>query len=194
MYHDKQQFATPQSPPRDPARIPQPPPIQMPTAAQITTFDGTTIMTLMQSLMAENQRLNNKSGKRPRAEKDEEDEGEPPVKLHIPEGYDDAWTKINHVARNIRPYCGDWPTRFKSLGRRAKPTKDTPDWEPLGTITVGNASIKRMHDRGAILTIKMFMPLNQGGLAATSPPPILESTAPHHSQPGEPYDKLQPNC
>ena len=62
----------------------------MPTAAWMATFDGTTMMTIMQNLMAKNQRLQSESGKRPRAEKDEEDEGEPPVKLYIPEGYEDA--------------------------------------------------------------------------------------------------------
>ena len=131
MYHDNQLFGAQQTPPRDPPRNPQTQPIQMLTVAQMATFDGQTMMTIMQNLMAENQRLNNESGKRPRAEKDEEDEGEPPVKLHIPEGYDDAWTHINPAARNIRPYCGDWPTRFKSLGRKAKPAKETLDWEPL---------------------------------------------------------------
>ena len=61
------------------------------------------------------------------AEKEEEDEGEPPIKLHIPEGYDDAWTHIHPASRNIRPYCGDWAARFKSLGRKAKPAKETLD-------------------------------------------------------------------
>ena len=58
----------------------------MPTAAQMATFDGTTMMSIMQSLMTENQRLQAESGKQPRAEKVEEDEGEPPIKLHIPGG------------------------------------------------------------------------------------------------------------
>ena len=30
----------------------------------------------------------------------------------------------------------------------------------MGTITVANALVRRMHDRGAILTIKMFLPAN----------------------------------
>ena len=147
MDHDNQLFGTPQTPPRVPPGIPQTQPIQMPTVAQMATFDGQTMMTIMLNLMAENQRHNKESAKQPRAKKDEEDEGEPPVKLHIPEGYDDAWTNISHAARNVRPYCGDWPTRFKSLGRRAKPTKDTLDWEPLGTVTVANALIKNARQR-----------------------------------------------
>ena len=36
----------------------------------------------------------------------------------------------------------------------------TLDWEPIGIICVLNAAIKRMHDRGSILIIKIFMPLN----------------------------------
>ena len=103
--HDNQLFGTPQTPPRDPPAIPRTQPIQMLTAAQMATYNGNAMMTIVQSLLAENQRLNNESGKRPRPEKDEEDEGEPPVKLHIPEGYDDAWSIINHAARNVRPYC-----------------------------------------------------------------------------------------
>ena len=43
---------------------------------------------------------------------------------------------------------------------KAKPARDTLDWEPLGTLTVANASVRRMHDRGAILTINMFLPMN----------------------------------
>ena len=148
MDHDNQLFGAPQTPPWDPPGIPQTQPIQMLTVAKMATYDSTTMMTIMQNMLAENQRLNNESGKRPRPEKDEEDEGEPPIKLHIPKGYD--WSNISHASRNVRPLCGDWPTRFKSLGRRAKPTKDTLDWEPLGTLTVANASIKRMRDRGAI--------------------------------------------
>ena len=70
------------------------------------------------------------------------------------------WKNIHNASRNIRPYCGDWAARFKSLDKKAKPTKDTLDWEPIGTIWGSNAAIKRMHDRGLILTIKMFMPLN----------------------------------
>ena len=112
------------------------------------------MLTILQTVLAENRHLSNESGKRPRPEKDKEEEGEPPVKLYIPEGYDNGWSNINHGARNIRPYCGNWQERFKSLGRRAKPTRDTLDWEPMGTLTVANASVKRMHDRGAILTIR----------------------------------------
>ena len=157
-------FGTPDVPPRIPSRDPpagqRNPSIPMPTVAQMANCYVSQMMTIVQSLLSENQRLNNKSGKRSRPEKDEEEEGEPPVKLHILEGYDNAWTHKNHTARNIRPYCGDWQARFKSLGRKAKPAGDTLDWELLGTLTVTNASVRRMHDRGAILTIKMFLPMN----------------------------------
>ena len=118
------------------------------------------LMGLVRTLVAENQRLSSESGKRSRPVKEDEEEGEPPVKLHIPEGYDDAWTSINHAARNVRPFCGDWQARYKSLGRKAKPARDTLDWEPMGTLSVANASVRRMHDRGAILTVKMFLPMN----------------------------------
>ena len=111
----------------------------MPSVAQMANCDGNQMIAIVQSLLAENQRLNNESGKRSRPDKDEDEEGEPPVKLHIPEGYDDAWTNITHTARNIRPYCGDWQARFKSLGRKAKPARDTLDLEPMGTIVVANA-------------------------------------------------------
>ena len=47
------------------------------------------------------------------------------IKVHIPEGYDDAWTNIHDASRNIRPYCGDWAACFKSLGKKAKLAKDT---------------------------------------------------------------------
>ena len=135
-------------------------PFAQPSVAQMATFDGGAIMQMLERCLAENRRLTAESGKRPRQDKDEEDEGEPPVKLYIPEGYDDGWTNINDASRNVRPFCGDWKERFKSLGRRAKPARDTLDWEPMGTLTVANATIKRMHDRGAILTIKMFFPMN----------------------------------
>ena len=156
-------FGTPEVPPgipqRDPTGVQRTAQVPMPTVAQMANCDGNQMMAIVQSLLAENQRLN-KSRKHSRPEKGEEEEGEPPVKLHIPEGYDDAWTNITHTARNIRPYCGDWQARFKSRGRNAKPARDTLDWEPMGTIAVANASVRRMQDRGAILTIKMFLPMN----------------------------------
>ena len=148
------------SPPRVQNAVLGTQPFIAPSIAQMATFDGTTLLNMMEKVLAENRRLTTESVKRPRIDKDEEDEGEPSVKLHIPEGYDDGWTNINNESRNVRPFCGDWKERFKSLGRKAKPARDTLDWEPMGTLTVANATIKRMHDRGAIVTIKMFLPMN----------------------------------
>ena len=85
MYHDKQLFAQ-RSPACDPPRASQHPSAQLPTSAQMATFNPTTMMSIMQNLMTKNQRLQAESGKRPRAEKDEEEEGKPPIKLHIPKG------------------------------------------------------------------------------------------------------------
>ena len=166
--HENDLFGTPgrgDLPPQiSPRRERAPPlgivPFAPPSSAQMATFDGGAIMQMLEKCLAENRRLTAESGKRSRQDKDEEDEGEPPVKLYIPEGYDDGWTIINNESRNVRPFCGDWKERFKSLGRKAKPARDTLDWEPMGTLTVANATIKRMHDRGAILTIKMFFPMN----------------------------------
>ena len=131
-----------------------------PTNNQMAGLDQTQMMTLMNSIISENQRLRSESTKRPSSEKDEEEEGEPPIKLHIKEGHDDAWSTVHHGARNIRPYCGDWAARFKSLGKKAKQAKESLDWDPLGSKTISNATVKRMHDRGSILTLKMFWPLN----------------------------------
>ena len=166
--HENDLFGTPDrggslprlSPRREQHPVPRTLPFVPPSIAQMATFDGNAMLQMMERIMAENRRLTTESVKRPRQDKDEEDEGEPPVKLYIPEGYDDGWTHINNESRNVRPFCGDWKERFKSLGRKAKPARDTLDWEPMGTLTVANATVKRMHDRGAILTIKMFFPMN----------------------------------
>ena len=56
----------------------------------MATYDGNAMLAIMQTVLAENQRLTTEAVKRPRPDKDEEDEGEPPVKLYIPEGYDDG--------------------------------------------------------------------------------------------------------
>ena len=138
------------SPPRVQNAVLGTQPFIAPSIAQMATFDGNTLLNMMEKVLTENRRLITESVKRPRIDKDEEDEGEPPVKLHIPEGYDDGWTNINNESRNVRPFCGDWKERFKSLGRKAKPARDTLDWEPMGTLTVANATVKRLHDRGAI--------------------------------------------
>ena len=83
MDHNNLLFGTPQSSPRDPPRdqtlAPRNQHIQMPTATQMANYDGNAMMAVVQSLLAENQRINNKSGKRPQPYKDDEEEGEPPV-------------------------------------------------------------------------------------------------------------------
>ena len=159
LEHEDLLFGSNEDRPSFPTR--DPPGQQVPNStAQMPDSSNNQMLALVQSLIAENQRLSSESGKRSRAERDEEEEGEPPAKLHIPEGYDDAWTTISQASRNVRPYSGDWQTRFKSLTRRAKPVRDTLDWDPMGTITVANATVRRMHDRGAILTVKMFLPSN----------------------------------
>ena len=73
----------------------------------MATFDGNAMLQMVQTVLAENRRLATENVRRPRPDKDREDEGEPPVKLHIPEGYDDGWTNISYASRNVRPFCGD---------------------------------------------------------------------------------------
>ena len=82
---------------------------------------------LMTSIVEWNNRLRTESNKLPRAKKEDEEEGEPPVKLYIEEGHDDTWSTIHNGARNIRQFCGDWTSRYKSLGRKAKPAKESLD-------------------------------------------------------------------
>ena len=60
------------------------------STAQMAESSNNQMLALVQRLLDENQRLNSESGKRSRADRDEEEEGEPPSKLHIPEGYDDT--------------------------------------------------------------------------------------------------------
>ena len=105
--HDDLLFGPPEEPPRVPpwdqpgsqqlAHVPV-------SAAHMADCNSNQMMAIVQRLLDENQRLNSESGKRSRADRDEDEEGEPPAKLHIPEGYDEAWTNINHAARNTRPY------------------------------------------------------------------------------------------
>ena len=49
---------------------------------------------------------------------------------------------------------------MKSLGRKALPVKESLDWEPMGSITISHATVKRLYDRSSLITIKMFWPLN----------------------------------
>ena len=69
---------------------------------------------------------------------------------------DDAWTLINKSARGLRPYCGDWEKRYRDLGSKAEPSKERLDWSPMGSLTISPVTIKKLHDRGSDITIKMF--------------------------------------
>ena len=92
-----------------------------------------------------------------------EEEDEPiavPKKLRFTDDVDDAWNNINKSARMVRPYCGNWDTRFFDLGRKADPIKQRLDWTPMGSITLAPVTIKKLHDRGSELTIRMFWPKN----------------------------------
>ena len=92
-----------------------------------------------------------------------EEEDEPiaqPKKLRFTDDEDDAWHSINKSARMVRPYCGNWDTRFSDLGRKAEPVKQRLDWSPMGSITMAPVTIKKLHDRGSELTIRMFWPKN----------------------------------
>ena len=63
-----------------------------------------------------------------------EEEDEPialPKKLRFTDDVDDAWNNINKSARMVRPYCGNWDTRFFDLGRKADPPKQRLDWTPM---------------------------------------------------------------
>ena len=155
MLHDNELFSPRQpSLPRNTSRISHPPAAQMPTDAQMAGFDPATMMTFMQTILSENQWLQSESAKRPRAEKDDKEEGEPPIKLHIKEGHNDAWTIVHQAARNIRPYCGDWTAHFKILEKKAKPAKESLDWEPLGTIKISNARQRVNPDPQDVLAAK----------------------------------------
>ena len=91
MNHDDDLFGTTEpSPPRNTSQFTHPTAAPMLTTAQMAGFDPSTMMSFMQSILMENARLQSDSTKQPRAEKDDEEEGEPPIKLHIKEGHDDA--------------------------------------------------------------------------------------------------------
>ena len=99
-----------------------------------------------------------KAGKR-KAEEDDEPIALP-NKLWFTEDEDDAWDNINKSARMVRPYCGNWDTRFLDLGRKADPVKQRLDWTPMGSLILAPVTIKKLHDRGSELTIRMFWPKN----------------------------------
>ena len=46
------------------------------------------------------------------------------------------------------------------MGKKASPAKESLDWEPMGSITMAPVTIKKMHDRGAKITMKRFGPTN----------------------------------
>ena len=92
-----------------------------------------------------------------------EEEEEPialPKKLRFTDDEDDAWYNINKSARMVRPFCGNWDTRFLDLGRKADPIKQRLDWTPMGSLILAPVTIKKLHDRGSELTIRMFWPKN----------------------------------
>ena len=92
-----------------------------------------------------------------------EEEDEPialPKKLRFTDDEDDAWHSINKSARMVRPYCGNWDTRFSDLGRKADPPKQRLDWTPMGSLILAPVTIKKLHDRGSEITIRMFWPKN----------------------------------
>ena len=99
-----------------------------------------------------------KAGKR-KAEEDDEPIALP-KKLRFTDDEDDAWHNINKSARMVRPYCGNWDTRFFDLGRKADPIKQRLDWTPMGSLILAPVTIKKLHDRGSELTIRMFWPKN----------------------------------
>ena len=92
-----------------------------------------------------------------------EEEDEPialPKKLRFTDDKDDAWHNINKSARMVRPYCGKRDTRFLDLGRKADPVKQRLDWTPMESLILAPVTIKKLHDRGSELTIRMFWPKN----------------------------------
>ena len=89
---------------------------------------------------------------------------EPPApakRIELEAGPDDAETVWHHQARNLRPFRGqEWQDRYTHLGRHATPVREDLAWEPMGVIEVAPVIIKKLHDRGAELQIKMFSPIN----------------------------------
>ena len=75
-----------------------------------------------------------------------EEDAEPialPKKIRFTDNEDDAWTYINESAQMVRPYCGDWETRFRDLGRKADPVKQHLDWTPMNALTLAPVTIKK---------------------------------------------------
>ena len=83
-----------------------------------------------------------------------------PSKIHIHEGHDNAWAIAHQGRRNLRPFCGNWAARYKSPGKKGQWAKENIDWQPMWSLTIFHGTVKRMYERGSILTIKMFWPVN----------------------------------
>ena len=94
-----------------------------------------------------------------RKAEEEEEPIAPPKIVKVTDEEDDAWTFINKSARSLRPFCGDWEKRYRDLGRKAEPSKECLDWGPMGSLTIAPVAIKKLHDRGSDIAIKMFWPL-----------------------------------
>ena len=85
----------------------------------------------------------------------------PAKRIHLEAGADDAESVWHHEARNLRPFRGsEWQDRFTHLGQHATPIREDLAWDPVGVIEVAPATIRKLHDRGQELQIKMFSPLN----------------------------------
>ena len=95
-----------------------------------------------------------------RKSEEEEEPIAPPKIVKVSDEDDNAWKLYNKSARSLRPFCGDWEKRFKDLGRKAEPSKERLDWAPMGSLTIAPIAIKKLHDRGSDITIKIFWPRN----------------------------------
>ena len=103
-----------------------------------------------------------------RKAEEEEEPIAPPKIVKVSDEDDDAWQLYNKSARSLRPFCGNWEKRFKDLGRKAEPSKERLDWGPMGSLTIAPVTIKKLHDRGSDITIKMFWPRNHDVVTKSS--------------------------
>ena len=93
---------------------------------------------------------------------EEEFSREEAIKFAFEGGEDDAEFIIAHEVRSgLRPFRGDWAERWKSLGRYAKPRKESIGLPQVGTLSLSPVVIRTMHDRGRDLKLSMFIHLNQ---------------------------------
>lgn len=85
----------------------------------------------------------------------------PAKRILLEAGPDDAENIWHHQTRNLRPFRGpEWQDRFTHLGRYATPIRKNLAWEPMGVIKVAPVIIKKLHDRGLKIQIRMFSPIN----------------------------------